>query len=165
MYVYCMKSNIIKWWQIIYNPVAVKIFPSSYEKELYEEMVSQSQEEASPALIDNANYNATTGSMSGEYGKKEMNQSEKEQLEAILKSNYSSVAGIEAIKQEEEELTSEEKKIAELCDVSNLSPEEAAKKEEQIKRANEIYERLLNEAKMDEQVRQAEIEAAKQATD
>lgn len=168
MYVYGMRSNIIKWWQIIYDPNVRRIFPSRYEEELFEEEEAQRLEEEAEAmrqeeLLNNASYNASTGSMSGEYGKGEMSASEKAQLDAILKSNFSSVAGIEALQADEPEMTEEEKKVAKLCDTSNLSAEEAAEKEEQIRRANEIYERLLNEAKMDAQERQAEIDAAKEA--
>ena len=102
--------------------------------------------------------------MSGEYGKGKMSANEKAQLDAILKSNFSSVAGIDALQTDDSMQTEEEKKLAKLCDTSNLSPEEAAEKEEQFRRANEIYERLLYEAKLDEQERQAEIDAAKEAS-
>lgn len=168
MYAYGMKSNVIKWWQIIYNPNVRRIFPSNYEEELYEEAEAQRLETEAAALqqeslLHNSSYNASTGSMSGEYGKGEMNDSEKAQLDAILKSNYSSIAGIDALKIDEPEMNEEDKRIARLCDTSNLSPEEAAEKEEQLRRANEIYERLLHEAKMDELERLAEIEAAREA--
>lgn len=169
MYAYGMKSNVIKWWQIVYDPNIRRIFPSKYEEEMFEEEEARRREEEEAnlqkeALLRNANYNAATGSMSGEYGKGEMSAREKAQLDAILKSNFSSVAGIDALQTDDAPQTEEEKEIAKLCDTSNLSPEEAAEKEEQIRRANEIYERLLNEAKMDEQERQAEIAAAKEAS-
>lgn len=165
MLAYRMKSNIIKWWQITYNPTVRMIFPSKYERDKYEEEMAM-QASITEDLKSDPNYNASTGSMSGSYGKGEMDDAQKAQLDSILKSNYSSVAGIDALLQSgEPELTEEEKKIARLCDTSNLSAEEAAAKQEQIRKANEIYERLLQEARQDEEMRQAEIEAAKVSMD
>lgn len=159
------KAKLIKWWQISYDPTVRKIFSTKEEQDEYEAAQAKLKEsKANEELLHNKNFNAATGSMSGEYGKKEMDDSTKAQLDSILKSNYNAMDVSSMVASSQDSSSSpEDVRIEKLCNTSNLSPEKAAEKEEQIRRANEIYERLLREAKEDEQKRQDEIEQARQA--
>ncbi|MBQ7942741.1 MAG: hypothetical protein IJ326_01625 [Lachnospiraceae bacterium] len=142
--------NIIKWWFVIYNPIARKIWPTKEEEEqalAKEEMESaENQDEETEAVeeapIDDDTYNATTKSYSGRYGKEPLAQEDTYTLEEILKlsSSQNSIDNI----------------VASTLTPARLSDTDKAVIEE----AKQIYERLLKEAEEDRQKKQAEIDAA-----
>lgn len=167
--------NIIKWWFVIYNPTAIKIWPSKEEaelarqKELEEELALQNEleeeltlqkesEEEEPACQDTEEaFNATTGSYSGLYGQRPVDEDTQSALDTIL-SKSSSQSAIDSLFQN----STSEQKPASGTDHSNavpLPPEQDAI----IREANAIYERLLREAAEDEAKRAAEVEAARRA--
>ena len=161
--------NIIKWWFVIYNPDAKKIWPSKKEEEearkkeeeelaAIEEAKAKEappQEDAQQPIEDEA-YNETTGSYSGLYGKGPMDDDTQSMLDQIM-SISSSQNSIDAILQNSSEQTSKGDKES-TSDVV-LPPEQ----DEIIREDNAIYERLLREAKEDEERKAAEIEAVKKA--
>lgn len=161
--------NIIKWWFVIYNPDAKKIWPSKKEEEearkkeeeelaVLEEAKAKDatpQEDIQSPIEDEA-YNETTGSYSGLYGKGPMDDDTQSMLDQIM-SISSSQNSIDAILQNSSEQTSKGDKES-TSDVV-LPPEQ----DEIIREANAIYERLLREAREDEEKRAAEVEALKKA--
>lgn len=161
--------NIIKWWFVIYNPDAKKIWPSKKEEEearkKEEEELAAIEEakakEASPKEdaqqpIEDEAYNETTGSYSGLYGKGPVDDDTQSMLDQIM-SGSSSQNSIDAFLQGSSEQTSKGDKES-TSDVV-LPPEQ----DEIIREANAIYERLLREAREDEEKRAAEVEALKKA--
>ncbi|MDE7029921.1 MAG: hypothetical protein K2P63_08075 [Lachnospiraceae bacterium] len=154
--------HVIKWWLVVYNPESVRIWHSKAERE--EALRLKALEEAetakiaaekptaqpeTPALVDSASdshkiddsaYNAATGSYSGLYGQKPVDDDTQAALEAILKASSNQ--------------TSVDTFLASTSASVTLPPEQ----DEIIKEANEIYERLLREAAEDEARKQAEIE-------
>lgn len=166
--------NIIKWWFVIYNPDAKKIWPSKKEEEearkkeeeelaAIEEAKAKeaSPKEASPQEdaqqpIEDEAYNETTGSYSGLYGKGPVDDDTQSMLDQIM-SGSSSQNSIDAFLQGSSEQTSKGDKES-TSDVV-LPPEQ----DEIIREANAIYERLLREAREDEEKRAAEVEALKKA--
>lgn len=149
--------NIIKWWFVDYNPAVKKIWPSKAEEEaarLKEEEEAQQKalaetlHEASDESTEEA-YNATTGSYSGLYGQGPMDDDTQSMLAEIMQ-HSSSQSSIDSMLQNSSEYT----------DVV-LPPEQ----EEIIKEANVIYERLLREAKEDEDRKAAEIDAVRRAVE
>lgn len=146
-------GNVIKWWFVSYNTDAKKIWPSKAEEEaarIKEEeekelLLLESEREETP----DESYNATTGSYSGLYGQGPMDDITQSMLDEIMHQS-SSQTSIDSLLQ-----TS-----AETSDVI-LPPEQ----DEIIKEANIIYERLLREAKEDEERKAAEIEAVKRAVE
>lgn len=161
--------NIIKWWFVIYNPDAKKIWPSKKEEEearkKEEEELAAIEEakakEASPQEdaqqpIEDEAYNETTGSYSGLYGKGPVDDDTQSMLDQIM-SGSSSQNSIDAFLQGSSEQTSKGDKES-TSDVV-LPPEQ----DEIIREANAIYERLLREAREDEEKRAAEVEALKKA--
>lgn len=161
--------NIIKWWFVIYNPDAKKIWPSKKEEEearkkeeeelaAIEEAKAKEappQEDAQQPIEDEA-YNETTGSYSGLYGKGPMDDDTQSMLDQIM-SISSSQNSIDALLHSSSGDTSNAAP-ASVSDVV-LPPEQ----DEIIREANAIYERLLREAKEDEERKAAEIEAVKKA--
>ncbi len=164
--------NIIKWWFVVYNPVAKKVWPSKEEEEEAlrkeeEELAALAEEETADAAleellsnetlfeedtqpsIEDDSYNATTGSFSGLYGQGPVDDETQAMLDAIMNKS-SSQSSIDSILN-----TSG---ITPATDVT-LPPEQ----DEIIKEANDIYQRLLREAKEDEDRKKEEIEAAKRA--
>lgn len=161
--------NIIKWWFVIYNPDAKKIWPSRKEEE-----EARKKEEAELAALEEANakdatpqediqspieddaYNETTGSYSGLYGQGPMDDDTQSMLDQIM-SISSSQSSIDALLH------------ASSCDTSNAAPASVSdvvlppEQDEIIREANAIYERLLREAKEDEERKAAEIEAIKKS--
>ncbi|MDE5695990.1 MAG: hypothetical protein K2I96_01035 [Lachnospiraceae bacterium] len=144
--------HVIKWWLVVYNPETVRIWPSKAEKEeaLRLEAIEAKKKAELPALedssasskedvgLDDSAYNAATGSYSGLYGQKPVDESTQAALDAILNasSNQNSVDSL-------------------LADNNVVLPPE---QDEIVREANEIYERLLREAAEDEARKQAEID-------
>lgn len=155
--------NVIKWWFVVYNPVAKRIWPSKEE-----EAAALAKEEENPpnkvpndsnrlnsnmsgvihnTSINDSTYNATTGSYSGLYGQKPIDSGMQSTLDEIL-AKASSQTTVDSL-------------VNKASAPVVLPPEH----EEIVKEANEIYERLLREAAEDEAKKQAEIEAAKKMWD
>lgn len=146
--------NIIKWWFVVYNPDYKKVWPSkeeeeiAHQKELEEERIAHEKELEEAAsreqeTSDDA-FNASTGSYSGLYGQKPVDDKTQSTLDEILNA-ASSQCNIDSLV------------AATKSDDVTLPPEQ----DEIIKEANAIYERLLREAAEDEAKKQAEIEAAR----
>lgn len=148
--------HVIKWWLVVYNPESVRIWPSKKEKDeaLRLEAIEAKKEAEKLALedsmpnshqngnLDDSAYNATTGSYSGLYGQKPVDENTQAALDAILNAsnNQNSVDSLLA--------------DAASGDAVVLPPEQ----DEIVREANEIYERLLREAAEDEARKQAEID-------
>ena len=147
--------HVIKWWLVVYNPEAVRIWPSKQEEE--EALRIEAEEAERLALegpadapeevevqnkIDPSAFNASTGSYSGLYGQQPVDEDTQATLQAILyaSSNQSSIDLLIAGGQRGDDVIT--------------PPEQNAI----IMEANEIYERLLREAAEDEARKQAEIE-------
>lgn len=138
--------NIIKWWFVVYNPDFRKIWPSKEEeetarqKELEEKRIAHEKELEEAAAKEQEKsddaYNASTGSYSGLYGQKPVDDHA-----SSSQCNIDSL--VKAAKSEDVTLPPEQDKI--------------------IREANAIYERLLREAAEDEAKKQAEIDAVKQS--
>ena len=147
-------GNVIKWWFVAYNTDAIKIWPSKAEKEA----ARLKEEEEKALLLESAQneeppdetYNATTGSYSGLYGQGPMDEDTQSILNEIMHQSNSQTS-VDSLLLESS---------TEVSDVI-LPPEQ----EEIIKEANIIYERLLREAKEDEERKAAEIEAVKRAVE
>ena len=150
--------NIIKWWFVIYNPIARRIWPTKEEEEqalAKEEMeATQSQEELETSEekieddlveeipIDDDTYNATTKSYSGRYGQEPLDEEGTYTLEEILK------------------LSSSQNTIDNLV-ANTITPATLSDKDKAIiEEAKQIYDRLLQEAEEDKQKKLAEIDAA-----
>lgn len=97
--------------------------------------------------MDESAFNATTGSYSGLYGQKPVDEYTQAALDAILNasSNQNSVDSL---------LAGTDSSIV-------LPPEQ----DEIVREANEIYERLLREAAEDEARKQAEIDEMRRQAD
>jgi len=143
--------HVIKWWLVVYNPEAVRIWPSKQEEE--EALRIEAEEAERLALegpeemevqnmTDPSAFNATTGSYSGLYGQQPVDEDTQAALQAILyaSSNQSSIDLLIAGGQRGDDVIT--------------PPEQDAI----IMEANEIYERLLRAAAEDEARKQAEIE-------
>ncbi|MCI8900169.1 MAG: hypothetical protein HFH75_00535 [Lachnospiraceae bacterium] len=153
--------HVIKWWLVVYNPETVRIWPSKAEKdaalrlEAIEAKKEAENKKSQPALedsgsglkqgtaLDDSAYNATTGSYSGLYGQKPVDENTQAALDAILSAsnNQNSVDSLLAGGTSSGEIVT-------------LPPEQ----DEIVREANEIYERLLREAAEDEARKQAEID-------
>ena len=165
--------HVIKWWLVMYNPEYIRIWPSKAEADeaLRLEAEEQKQladhhalpdtndsESLSDGIVDDAAFNATTGSYSGLYGQKPVDADTQAALDAIMNSssNQSSIdfllsGGIP---------TSGPAYVMDSGTAANdviIPPEQ----DEIIAEANAIYERLLREAAEDEARKQAEIEEAR----
>ena len=153
--------NVIKWWLVAYNPESVRIWPSLKEKEEalrleqeQEELLRLEQEqEQLPALEQNDDspydmddipddaYNATTGSYSGLYGKKPVDEETQKALDLIMGQ------------------TNSQNNVDFIFSDKNISDATLSQKEKSIiDEANAIYERLLNEAADEEAKKRAELE-------
>lgn len=163
-------GNVIKWWFVTYNTDAVKIWPSKAEEEAArlkeeeeKERLLQEKEEKEGLLLENTPnnettdvaddaYNATTGSYSGLYGQGPMDEDTQSMLDQIMQKS-SSQTNIDFL----------------LGNASNESDDSTVplppEQDEVIREANLIYERLLREAKEDEERKAAEIEAVKRAAE
>lgn len=136
--------NIIKWWFVVYNPDYKKVWPSKEEEEIAHQ---KELEEAACVEKDKTSddaFNASTGSYSGLYGQKPVDDKTQSTLDEILNA-ASSQCNIDSLV------------AASKSDDVTLPPEQ----DEIIKEANAIYERLLREAAEDDAKKQAEIEAAR----
>lgn len=170
---YC--RNIIKWWYVVYNPEAVRIWPSQFEKEEALRLEAIEQEEQLKLETDEENemlglhtedddivlleasdmgnendipddaYNATTGSYSGLYGQKPVDEETQKALELIM--------GINNQQNTVDFFLSDSTLDKKSSDI--IIPEE---QDEIIREANIIYQRLLDEAEEDEAKKRAEIE-------
>ncbi|MBQ2937042.1 MAG: hypothetical protein IJD96_12480 [Lachnospiraceae bacterium] len=163
-------GNVIKWWFVAYNTDAIKIWPSKAEEEAArlkeeeeKERLLQEKEEKEGLLLENTPnnettdvaddaYNATTGSYSGLYGQGPMDDDTQSMLDQIMHQS-SSQTNIDF-------LLGNASNTPDASSVQ-LPPEQ----DEIIKEANLIYERLLREAKEDEERKAAEIEAVKRAAE
>jgi hypothetical protein len=136
--------HVIKWWLVIYNPEFIRIWPSKEEED--EAMRIEAEEKAALELElqDDDAYNATTGSYSGLYGQKPVDDATQAALDAIMSasSNQNSVDSL-------------------LSNNISISEEQQSV----IDEANAIYERLLREAAEDEAKKQAQIEEARKAAE
>lgn len=147
-------GNVIKWWFVAYNTDVIKIWPSKAEEEAAR---LKEEEEKALLLLESAQdeeppdetYNATTGSYSGLYGQGPMDEDTQSILNEIMHQS-SSQTSIDSLLESS----------TEVSDVI-LPPEQ----DEIIKEANIIYERLLREAREDEERKAAEIEAVKRAVE
>lgn len=164
--------HVIKWWLVVYNPETVRIWPSKAERDeaLRLEAIEAKKEAEKLALedsmpnshqdgnIDDSAYNATTGSYSGLYGQKPVDEDTQAALNAILNasSNQNTVDSLLAG-------TASNNNVTGTASVENviLPPEQ----DEIIREANEIYERLLREAAEDEARKQAEIDEMRRQAD
>ncbi|MDE6621031.1 MAG: hypothetical protein K2K74_11205 [Lachnospiraceae bacterium] len=157
--------HVIKWWLVVYNPEAIRIWPSRAEKEeiLRLEAIEAEKESERLALeedsilgledhtsLDNAAYNAATGSYSGLYGQMPVDESTQTALDAILNAS-SPQSSIDSL------LANASSSNSDVI----LPPEQ----DEIIREANEIYERLLREAAEDEARKQAEIDEMRKQAD
>lgn len=141
--------NIIKWWFVVYNPIARKIWPSKKEEEAArkEEEELENTTEDFPADFEsdasyNENFNVTTGAPSGEYGKQPIDTETQAALDVIMLNSNISQSHIDSLVHESEVTLSQEQ-------------------EQIIAEANRIYERLKREAAEDEARKLAEIENVK----
>lgn len=155
--------NIIKWWFVIYNPIARRIWPTKEEEEqalAKEEMeaaeasepISEAPEDITPEteavqsseepIIVDDTYNETTKSFSGRYGQEPLDEEDTYTLEEILK------------------LSSSQNSIDNIV-ANTITPAVLSEKDKAvIEEAKHIYERLVHEAEEDKQKKQAEIDAA-----
>jgi hypothetical protein len=167
--------HVIKWWLVVYNPEAFRIWPSKAEEEqaLREEALQEEalQKETShkenlpavgtPYISANASaYNATTGSYSGLYGQKPVDADTQAALDAIMNTsnNQNNVDFLLSGGSPSKGAAYAINNTSSSSDVITPSDQD-----EIIKEANAIYERLLKEAEEDEAKKQAEIEAARAA--
>lgn len=159
-------QNIIKWWFVVYNPIARRIWPTKEEEEqaLEKERLEKEEEEdistesanastsnvmsSATPVINDATYNATTGAYSGLYGQQPVDSSTQNVLDEIL-NKHNSQNYIDSYIQEN------------ANDVVPVPEDQDAI----VAEANAIYERLLREAAEDEAKKQAEIDAALAAQD
>jgi len=167
--------HVIKWWLVTYNPEIVRIWPSKAEKDealrletekkaAEEALRLETEKKAAEEEVDDSAFNATTGSYSGLYGKKPVDESTQAALDAILNasSNQSSVDSLLAgTTSGSQDLTSSLLTGAASDNCVILPPEQ----DEIIREANEIYERLLREAAEDEARKQAEIDEMRRQAD
>lgn len=165
--------HVIKWWLVMYNPEYIRIWPSKAEEDEALRLEAEEQKQLadhhalpdtndseglSDGIVDDAAFNATTGSYSGLYGQKPVDADTQAALDAIMNSssNQSSIdfllsGGIP---------TSGPAYVMDSGTAANdviIPPEQ----DEIIAEANAIYERLLREAAEDEARKQAEIEEAR----
>lgn len=174
--------HVIKWYLVVYNPEFFRIWPSKAE-ETAALKIEAKAEKLLPALevnhtealvnsgvqahsndISVSAFNATTGSYSGLYGQKPIDEETQAALNTIMNisSNQSNIdyllSGGEPKSRAAYIVTNEV--AAEYIKNSDviIPPEQ----DEIIKEANAIYERLLQEALEDEAKKQAEIELARQ---
>lgn len=170
--------HVIKWWLVVYNPEYIRIWPSKAEEDKALQLEAEECKHlpddepllpdmdagftSSPAdTIDDAAFNATTGSYSGLYGQKPVDADTQAALDAIMNisNNQNNVdlllSGGSPATGPAYALNNE----TAANDVV-IPPEQ----DEIIAEANAIYERLLREAAEDEARKQAEIaEARRQA--
>ena len=153
--------NVIKWWLVAYNPEVVRIWPSKQEKEEALRLEAIEQEEAlklesieqeqtllecsddniSNKYIHDDAYNATTGSYSGLYGQKPVDEETQKALDAIMGATNSQ-NNIDFL----------------LSDNNDSNVTIPPEQNDIINEANAIYQRLLQEAADDEARKRAEIE-------
>jgi hypothetical protein len=144
--------HVIKWWLVEYNPEARRVWPSKQEKEeaLRLEMAQLPELPAEEEIESDSNsehYNATTGSYSGLYGQKPVDESTQAALDAILsQSSQSSQNCVDNLLSDNS-----------LCNEITMSDEQ----KEVIAEANAIYERLQREAAEDDAKKLAELELAR----
>lgn len=153
-------QNIIKWWFVVYNPIARRIWPTKEEEEqaLEKERLEKDEEEEQPQgeattapstmtqsapVINDVTYNATTGAYSGLYGQKPVDSSTQNVLDEIFNKTNSQNYIDSYIQNNAHD------------DIPVPEDQEAV-----IAEANAIYERLLREAAEDEAKKQAEIDEA-----
>jgi hypothetical protein len=142
--------HVIKWWLVEYNPEFRRVWPSESEKEnaLHLEAIEQHEDEVEEDDEDpNSHaYNATTGSYSGLYGQKPVDEDTQHALNQIM--NQSAQSNQKNI----DSLLSDDK----FMGTHTMSEEQKSVIEE----ANAIYERLQREAAEDAAQKISEIQRA-----
>jgi hypothetical protein len=149
--------HVIKWWLVIYNPEVKRIWPSKEEEEAALRLELKKEQKKAKALPkktgsdeDSAAFNATTGSYSGHYGKKPVDESTKQALDAIMnQSAQSNQKNIDSLLSDNS--------TSDTANSSSMSDEQKSI----INEANAIYARLQQEAAEDDAKKIAEIELAK----
>ena len=145
--------HVIKWWLVTYNPEVVRIWPSKAEKEEALRIEAKEKEEQlalemhENETADAAAFNAATGSYSGLYGQGPVDAQTKEAMDAILNRSSS------------------QNTVDSLLANANVDIILPPEQDDIIKEANEIYERLLQEAAEDEAKKWAEIDMIRRQTD
>jgi membrane-associated HD superfamily phosphohydrolase len=158
--------HVIKWWLVVYNPDAVRIWPSQAEKEetLRLEALEEKKEKKKkipkieppkPPVAPDENYNATTGSYSGLYGK--------QPVDAATQSALNNILGASSNQNTVDMLLANSSEPPPQNDAPDKPQPLTAEQQEVIDRANSIYNRLLREAAEDEAKKQAEIAAVRAA--
>jgi hypothetical protein len=145
--------HVIKWWLVIYNPEAKRIWPSKAEEEQALRIETKKKRKAEAKRLscnaDSSAYNATTGSYSGLYGQKPVDESTKQALDLIMnqsaqsnQKNIDSLLSTDSFYTDKTQTMSDEQKSV-------------------IDEANAIYARLQREAAEDDAKKVAEIELAR----
>ena len=186
-------GNIIKWWFVIYNPIARRIWPSKEEEEEAlkkeaEEKEEEASEEEEDIFSDDSNVEEPAMNASPyeapmtENAPPPMSPSPSKQIIADDNYNattgaYSGLYGTGPVDSTTQSMLDEimgknnaAHSIDNLIpgnepDFSNIEVNEAPPEDQSavLEEANAIYERLMREAAEDEAKKQAEIEAAKAA--
>jgi hypothetical protein len=137
--------HVIKWWLVDYNPEARRVWATKDDEE--EVLRLEAIESEEPEPIDESAFNATTGSYSGLYGKKPVDEDTQLALDAIMnQSAQSSQKSIDSLLSNDT-----------LCKEITMSDEQKAV----IAEANAIYERLQRETAEDDAKKLAEVELAR----
>jgi hypothetical protein len=145
--------HVIKWWLVIYNPEAKRIWPSKAEEEEALRIETKKKKKSAPKRLscdaDSSAYNATTGSYSGLYGQKPVDENTQQALNQIMnQSAQSNQKNIDSLLSDDSFYTE---------NTQTMSDEQKAI----IDEANAIYERLQREAAEDDAKKVAEIELAR----
>ena len=165
--------HVIKWWLVLYNPEYIRIWPSKAEEDEALRLEAEEQKQLTDhhtisdmnsdsenlydGIVDDAAYNATTGSYSGLYGQKPVDADTQAALDAIMNSS-SNQNSIDFLLSGGTPTSGPAYAMTDQSANHVVIPPEQA---EIIAEANAIYERLLREAAEDEAKKQAEIEEAR----
>ena len=165
--------HVIKWWLVLYNPEYIRIWPSKAEEDEALRLEAEEQKQLTDhhtisdmnsdsenlydGIVDDAAYNATTGSYSGLYGQKPVDADTQAALDAIMNSS-SNQNSIDSLLSGGTPTSGPAYAMTDQSASHVVIPPEQA---EIIAEANAIYERLLREAAEDEAKKQAEIEEAR----
>ena len=182
--------NIIKWWFVVYNPIARRIWPSKAEEEAAIEEERRLKEEEEARLAEEQRLKEEEEARLAEEQRlrqeEEARLAEEQRLrEEEAKKNividdetynattgsYSGLYGKAPVDDSTQaafdEIMNKNKSNNDFASLASaVTPTGGPSKEEQdaiLSEANAIYERLLREAAEDEAKKQAEIEAIKAA--
>ncbi len=173
-------GNIIKWWFVIYNPIARRIWPTKEEEELA--LAKEAENEEAEKEIEKAEREELTSPLEEENYDEPVTQDYAPKPDTpkvdINDCNYNSTTGsfsglygtgpVDSNTQSMFDEIMGRNNAAHSVDINTITVdgEPATVAEDQsevLAQANEIYERLMREAAADEAAKQAEIEAAKAA--